>query len=67
MTVLTFWKPSLVPSSGKEAPNLVDHLDRAILSRTIEILNLRHAPENRSSPRGCNSEMTTEKLKTKQY
>jgi len=26
------WKPALFPSSGREAPNLVDCLDRAILS-----------------------------------
>jgi hypothetical protein len=28
----TFWKPAVLPSSGKEAPNLVDPLDQAMLS-----------------------------------
>jgi len=29
---MTFREPGLFPSSGKETPNLVDPLDRAILS-----------------------------------
>jgi hypothetical protein len=30
-----FRKPAVRPSSGKEAPNLVDPLDRAVLSQLI--------------------------------
>jgi len=32
---MMFRKPALLPSSGKEAPNLVDSLDQAILSNWI--------------------------------
>jgi len=32
---MTFWKPALLLSSGKETPNLVDPLHRAILSHSL--------------------------------
>ena len=32
----TFRKPTVLPSSGKEAPNLADPLDRAILSHWLQ-------------------------------
>jgi len=32
---MTFRKPTVLPLSGKEAPNLVDPLDRAILSHWL--------------------------------
>jgi hypothetical protein len=31
----TFQKPALLPSSGNEAPNLGDFLDRAVLSHPV--------------------------------
>jgi len=62
-----FWKLALCPSSGKEAPNLVGPLPRAILSLgAIETVNLlRYAPENISSPSVSNRKMTLEKLTTR--
>ena len=50
MTVL---KLALSPSSGREAPNLVDPLDQAVeVAGHHRIVNLlRYAPEDRSSPR----------------
>jgi hypothetical protein len=46
-----FRKPALFLSSGKEAHNLVDPLDQAILSLgTKETVNLRYAPANKSTP-----------------
>jgi len=45
-----FQKPALLPSSCKETSNLVDILDRAILSERVTQKHLlRYAPENRSS------------------
>jgi len=48
-----FWKPAPFPFIGKEAPNLLDTLDQAILSteQYRNINSLRYAPHNRSSPR----------------
>ena len=50
---MTFQKPALFPSSGKETPNLAGPSDRAILSlgMTKTVSLLRYVPENRSSPR----------------
>jgi hypothetical protein len=57
------------PSSGKEAPNLVDPLDQAILSLgTIQTVNLlRYTPENISSPRVVTGKwlLKNEKLTTR--
>jgi hypothetical protein len=47
----TFWKPAVLPSSGKEAPNLVDPLDQAILSQWASQKHtflLTYVPEHRS-------------------
>jgi hypothetical protein len=59
---MTFQASALLPSSGKEAPNLVDFLHQTVLPYwhiimwgsldTTETVNLlRYAPENKSSPR----------------
>jgi hypothetical protein len=56
-----FQKPTLFPSSGIEAPHLVDHLELFSVTGvehlkgslgTTEMINLlRYAPENVSGPR----------------
>jgi len=50
---MIFPKPTLFSFSSKEAHNLVDPLDKAILSLgTIQTVHLLiEAPENRPSPR----------------
>jgi len=36
LSIILFWKPAVFSFSDREAPNLVDLLDQAILSHTIE-------------------------------
>ena len=68
----TFQKPTLLPSSGKDAPSRMEPSEGAILSLgTIETLRLLSCvPENRSHPRvvtgkqlGKNNKKTTTILK----
>jgi hypothetical protein len=60
-----FWKPAQFPYIGKEAPNLVDRVDQAILSnghhRNIKLL--RYAPQNRYSPRVVTQKWQLKNLK----